>query len=59
MVWPDGGGSYYQLIDFVNGKKTEQEDDKPATTVSIPKRNLVFEEIHFGNMDEIEQFIME
>ena len=59
MEWPDGGGSYYQLIDFVNGKKTEQEDDKPATTVSIPKRNLVFEEIHFGNMDEIEQFIME
>ena len=59
MEWPDGGGSYYQLIDFVNGKKTEQEDDKPATTVNIPKRNLVFEEIHFGNMDEIEQFIME
>lgn len=59
MVWPDGGGSYYQLIDFVNGKRTEQEDDKPATTVNIPKRNLVFEEIHFGNMDEIEHFIQE
>lgn len=59
MEWPDGGGSYYQLIDFVNGKRTEQEDDKPATTVDIPKRNLVFEEIHFGNMDEIEHFIQE
>lgn len=59
MVWPDGGGSYYQLIDFVNGKRTEQVDDKPATTVNIPKRAIVIEEVHFGNMDEIEQFIME
>ncbi len=59
MVWPDGGGSYYQLIDFVNGKRTEQVDEKPATTVNIPKRNLVFEEIHFGNMDEIDHFIQE
>lgn len=59
MVWPDGGGSYYQRIDFVNGTRLEQEDDKPATTVNIPKRAIVIEEIHFGNMDEIEQFIME
>ena len=59
MVWPDGRGSYYQLIDFVNGKKTEQEDDKPATTVSIAKRTPVIEEIHFGDMDEIERLIEE
>jgi len=58
-VWPDGGGSYYQRIDFVNGTRLEQEDDKPATTVNIPKRNVVFEEVHFGNMDEIEQLISE
>ena len=59
MEWPDGGGSYYQRIDFVNGTRLEQEDDKPATTVNIPKRNVVFEEVHFGNMDEIEHFIQE
>lgn len=59
MEWPDGGGSYYQLIDFVNGKRTEQVDDKPATTVNIPKRTPVFEEIHFGNMDEIDQLLKE
>ena len=55
MEWPDGGGSYYQSIDFVNGERTEQENDKPATTVNIPKRTPVSEEIHFGNMDEIER----
>ena len=55
MVWPDGGGSYSQNIDFVNGVRTEREDDKPATTVNIPKRTPVIEEIHFGNMDEIEE----
>ena len=55
MEWPDGGGSYYQSIDFVNGERTEQENDKPATTVNIPKRTPVIEEIHFGNMDEIER----
>lgn len=59
MEWPDGGGSYYQRIDFVNGTRLEQEDDKPATTVSIPKRTPVFEEIHFGNMDEINRLINE
>ena len=55
MYWPDGGGSYYQFIDFVNGKRTEQEDDDPETTVDIPKTPLrVIEEFHFGNIDEIE-----
>ena len=59
MEWPDGGGSYYQKIDFVNGTQLEQEDDQPATTVNIPKRAIVFEEVHFGNMTEIKQFIAE
>ena len=58
MYWPDGGGSYFQSIDFVNGKRTEQVDEEPEVTVDIPQRPLsVIEEFHFGNMNEIDQLI--
>ena len=58
MYWPDGGGSYFQFIDFVNGKRTEQMDEEPEVTVDIPQRPLsVIEEFHFGNMNEIDQLI--
>ena len=58
MEWPDGGGSYYQFIDFVNGKRTEQVDDNPETTVDIPQNPLrVIEEFHFGNMQEIDELL--
>jgi len=57
MDWPDGGGSYYQFIDFVNGKRIEREDDNPETTIDIPQNPLrVIEEFHFGNIDEVEDF---
>ena len=56
MYWPDGGGSYYQYIDFVNGKRTEQVDEEPETTVDFPIRPLrVIEEFHFGNIIEVEE----
>lgn len=56
MYWPDGGGSYYQYIDFVNGKRTEQVDEEPETTVDFPVRPLrVIEEFHFGNLREVEE----
>lgn len=55
MEWPDGGGSYYQFIDYVNHKRTERVDDNPETTVDIPQNPLrVIEEFHFGNISEIE-----
>ena len=55
MYWPDGGGSYYQFIDFVNGKRTVQEDENPETVYDIPRIPLrVIEEFHFGNLREIE-----
>lgn len=55
MNWPDGGGSYSQSFDFVNGKRTVQEDDDPAKTFDLPQIPLrVIEEIHFGNISEIE-----
>ena len=58
MYWPDGGGSYFQFIDFVNGKRTEQVDEEPDVTVDIPQRPLsVIEEFHFGNVSEIEDLI--
>lgn len=60
MDWPDGGGSYSQSFDFVNGKRTVQEDDNPAQTSDLPQIPLrVFEEIHFGNIEEIEAFYEE
>ena len=55
MYWPDGEGYFYQFIDFVNGKRTIQEDEDPETVVDIPKIPLrVIEEFHFGNIDEVE-----
>ena len=60
MYWPDGGGSYSQSFDFLNGKRTIQEDDNPAKVVDLPQLPLrVIEEIHFGNIEEIEAFYEE
>lgn len=60
MYWPDGGGSYYQYIDFVNGKRIEQVDEEPETTVDFPIRPLrVIEEFHFGNLEEVEELCEE
>lgn len=60
MYWPDGGGSYSQSFDFVNGKRTIQEDDNPAKVVDLPNIPLrVIEEIHFGNIEEIEELYEE
>lgn len=56
MEWPDGGGSYFQSIDFVNGKRIEREDEGDENVYDIPQRPLSsLEEIRFGNIDQIDR----
>lgn len=55
MEWPDGGGSYFQAIDFVDGKRIEKEDEGAENVYDIAQKPLLsIEEVHFGNIYQIE-----
>lgn len=54
------GESKNIFVDFVNCQKSEWKDSESATTVDLTNcPQKVFEEFHFGDMDEIEQLIKE